>query len=34
LRRWVDFGVGIYADIQRRNPSFFTRHLEPRSALA
>jgi uncharacterized protein len=34
LRRWVDFGVGIYADIQRRNPSFFTRHLEPRSAMA
>jgi uncharacterized protein len=34
LRRWVDFGVGIYADIQRHNPSFFTRHLEPRSALA
>ena len=33
LRRWVDFGVGIYADIQRRNPSFFTRHLEPRSAI-
>jgi uncharacterized protein len=32
LRRWVDFGVGIYADIQRGNPSFFTRHLEPRSA--
>jgi uncharacterized protein len=34
LRRWVDFGVGIYADIQRHNPSFFTRHLEPRSAIA
>ena len=34
LRRWVDFGVGIYADIQRHNPSFFTRHLEPRSATA
>jgi uncharacterized protein len=34
LRRWVDFGVGVYADIQRRNPSFFTRHLEQRSALA
>jgi len=33
LRRWVDFGVGIYADIQRHNPSFFTRHLEPRSAM-
>jgi uncharacterized protein len=34
LRRWVDFGVGIYADIQRHNPSFFTHHLEPRSAIA
>jgi uncharacterized protein len=34
LRRWVDFGVRVYADIQRHNPSFFTRHLEPRSALA
>jgi uncharacterized protein len=31
LRRWVDFGVRVYADIQRQNPSFFTRHLEPRS---
>ncbi|HEY2682212.1 MAG TPA: quinohemoprotein amine dehydrogenase maturation protein [Steroidobacteraceae bacterium] len=34
LRRWVDFGVRIYADIKRRNPSFFTRHLEPRSVPA
>jgi len=33
LRRWVDFGVGIYADIQRHNPSFFTRHVDPRSAI-
>jgi uncharacterized protein len=32
LRRWVDFGVRIYADIQRRNPRFFEHHLEPRSA--
>ena len=31
LRRWVDFGVAVYADIQRRNPRFFARHLEPRS---
>jgi uncharacterized protein len=31
LRRWVDFGVRVYGDIQRRNPSFFSRHLEPRS---
>ena len=34
LRSWVDFGVRVYADIQRHNPSFFTRHLEPRSTLA
>ncbi|HEY2633508.1 MAG TPA: quinohemoprotein amine dehydrogenase maturation protein [Steroidobacteraceae bacterium] len=34
LRSWVDFGVRVYADIQRDNPSFFTRHLQPRSALA
>jgi uncharacterized protein len=34
LRSWVDFGVRVYADIQRHNPSFFTRHLEPRSALS
>jgi len=31
LRRWVDFGVRVYADIQRHNPNFFVRHLEPRS---
>jgi uncharacterized protein len=34
LRRWVDFGVRVYADISRHNPSFFTHHLEPRSAIA
>ncbi len=34
LRRWVDFGVRVYADIQRHHPEFFTRHLEPRSAIA
>jgi uncharacterized protein len=34
LRRWVDFGVGIYAEIQRLNPGFFARHLEPRSVPA
>ena len=32
LRRWVDFGVRVYAEIQRGNPEFFVRHLEPRSA--
>jgi uncharacterized protein len=34
LRSWVDFGVRVYGDIQRRNPSFFSRHLEPRSVPA
>ena len=34
LRKWVDFGVRIYADIQRHNPEFFSRHLEPRSLPA
>lgn len=33
LRRWVDFGVRIYGDIQRVNPGFFAQHLEPRSAV-
>ena len=33
LRRWVDYGVKVYADIQRHNPSFFSRHLAPRSAI-
>ncbi len=32
LRRWVDFGVRVYAELQRGNPEFFVRHLEPRSA--
>ena len=32
LRSWVDFGVRVYAQIQRDNPEFFVRHLEPRSA--
>ncbi|MEI8298188.1 MAG: quinohemoprotein amine dehydrogenase maturation protein [Pseudomonadota bacterium] len=34
LRSWVDFGVRVYAQIQRANPEFFVRHLEPRSANA
>lgn len=34
LRRWVDFGVRVYAEIQAGNPEFFRRHLEPRSARA
>lgn len=34
LRRWVDFGVRVYGEIQRHNPGFFARHIEPRSAVA
>jgi len=34
LRRWVDFGVRVYADIRRHNPAFFSNHLEPRSVPA
>jgi uncharacterized protein len=34
LRRWVDFGIGVYAQIQAGNPSFFKQHLEPRSAAS
>jgi uncharacterized protein len=33
LRRWVDFGIRIYADIRQHNPGFFSRHLESRSAI-
>jgi uncharacterized protein len=32
LRRWVDFGIGVYAEISARNPDFFTTHIEPRRA--
>jgi uncharacterized protein len=34
LRSWVDFGVRVYADIQRHNPSFFARHVDPRGVVA
>jgi uncharacterized protein len=34
LRRWVDFGVRIYAEIMSRNPDFFRVHIEPRRALS
>jgi uncharacterized protein len=33
LRRWVDFGVRIYAEIMSRNPEFFRTHIEPRGAI-
>jgi uncharacterized protein len=34
LRRWVDFGVRVYAEIAARNPGFLQRHIEPRRAVA
>jgi len=34
LRRWVDFGIGVYAEIIARNPGFFSTHIEPRRAIA
>ncbi len=34
LRRWVDFGVSVYARISQANPEFFTSHLETRRALS
>ncbi len=34
LRRWVDFGVRIYAEISARNPRFFSTHIDPRRAVA
>jgi uncharacterized protein len=32
LRRWVDFGIQVYAEISARRPDFFTTHIEPRRA--
>ncbi len=32
LRRWVDFGIRVYAEISARNPKFFSAHIEPRRA--
>ncbi len=32
LRRWVDFGIRVYAEITARNPDFFRTHIEPRRA--
>ncbi len=34
LRRWVDFGIGVYAQIMSRNPTFFRRHIETRRTHA
>ncbi|HVW68771.1 MAG TPA: quinohemoprotein amine dehydrogenase maturation protein [Steroidobacteraceae bacterium] len=34
LRRWVDFGIRVYAEIAARNPHFFNAHIEPRRAVA
>ena len=30
MRDWVDFGIAAYSRIQRDNPGFITRHVEPR----
>ena len=34
LRRWVDFGVRIYGEIQARRPEFFSTHIDTRRALS
>lgn len=33
LRDWVDFGIGVYADIAAGRPEFFDRHVTPRRAI-
>ncbi|MDH3378242.1 MAG: quinohemoprotein amine dehydrogenase maturation protein [Gammaproteobacteria bacterium] len=33
MRDWVDFGIGVYANITTRNPAFFSRHVTPRRAV-
>lgn len=30
LRNWIDFGIGVYAEISNANPRFFRDHLEAR----
>jgi len=32
MRRWVEFGVHVYAEIARRNPAFIDTHIAPRRA--
>ncbi|MGE0409437.1 MAG: quinohemoprotein amine dehydrogenase maturation protein [Amphiplicatus sp.] len=32
MRGWVDFGIGIYAQILKSNPGYFERHIAPRRA--
>lgn len=32
LRRWVDFGIRVYAEVSAGNPDFFSTHIEPRRA--
>jgi uncharacterized protein len=34
LRRWVDFGIGVYAEILSRNPTYFPKHIETRRTHA
>ncbi|MNY15894.1 hypothetical protein D3C86_1491310 [compost metagenome] len=31
MREWVDFGIGVYTEILKKNPSFFRKHLSTRS---
>lgn len=33
LRDWVDFGIGVYANIAAQRPDFFDRHVTPRRAI-
>ena len=33
MRDWVDFGIGVYANIVTQNPEFFSRHISPRRAV-
>jgi uncharacterized protein len=34
LRRWVDFGVRVYGEIQAQRPDFFATHIDTRRALS
>lgn len=33
LRDWVDFGIGVYANIAAQRPDFFDTHVTPRRAI-
>jgi uncharacterized protein len=32
MRDWIDFGIGVYAEIMVANPRFIERHVLPRRA--